>query len=67
MKKGYITTGRLGSGYAALQLFWDPEHGGFWDVWQTGYGRYATKAEAEAEARSWAKSEKLEYKEDGTP
>ena len=32
----------------------------FWKPYQTCFGRYATRAEAEEEARQWAEAEELE-------
>lgn len=52
----YITAALLGSGWAAVQMWWAPELGGFWEPWDTGYDRYATAEEAEGEAREWAKA-----------
>jgi hypothetical protein len=49
--------------FAVLIADFQHEKSGFWytDVWQTGIGRYATREEAESEARSWAESEGLPY------
>lgn len=57
----YITTTEGMSGFFAVQLEWNSDHGGFWEPAQTGFGRYSTKTEAEAEARAWAEAEKLEF------
>lgn len=53
-----VSVSLLGSGYAAIQTaeFNDdgtPE-GWYYDVWQTGIGRYATYLEALVEAEFWA-------------
>lgn len=61
MFKSFITTTKGGSGYFAVQMWWAPEHGGFWEPWQTGLGRFATQEEAEVEARDWAEAEGLEF------
>lgn len=63
--KTHIQVSLLGSGWAAVQLWWAPEHGGFWEPYQTGVGRYATKEEAIQEAKEWALAEEMEFIEDG--
>lgn len=50
------------SGYFAVMYWWNPDLGGFWEPWNTGFGRYADKEKAIAEARYWAESEELEYR-----
>lgn len=57
----FVTITKLGSGWTAVQMWWAPEHGGFWEPWQTGVGRYATAAEAEQEGRSWAEAEDQKF------
>ena len=60
-----VTTQQLGSGWAAVMLVDihdDVDHVMLYvDVQQTGQGRYATQAEAEREARSWADAEELPF------
>lgn len=51
-----ISQGMLG--YFAVLLRWNPE--GFYEPWNTGYGRYSTREEAIREARAWAEAEGLE-------
>lgn len=63
-KTPFITTSLLGSGHAAICLWWNPD--GFWEPWQTGIGRYATQDEAVTEAKYWAEAEDLKYWEAGT-
>jgi len=61
----FITVTSGISGYFAVMLWWNDEDGedeGFWEPWNTGIGRYATRAEAEKEARYWADLEELEFK-----
>lgn len=68
---GYITVSLLGSGYAAVHRVlvkemnpdgtWDEP---YWDVEQTGIGRYSTRDEAVVEARDWAKSEEIKLQLD---
>jgi hypothetical protein len=56
-----IVIARLGSGYAALHMrYYDDIEG--YDVCQTGYGRYHTRAEAIKEAKAWSKSDEIELK-----
>jgi len=47
------------SGYFAVMIVTED---GCSDVWQTGVGRYKTRAEAEREGRDWARDEELEFK-----
>lgn len=65
IKDNRITVQLLGSGYAAVHmvLVADDELGEYWDVQQTGIGRYATHAEAEREAISWSKSDEIPMEE----
>lgn len=62
----YISVSLLGSGWAAIHFVEVLEQGKkmpYWDVQQTGIGRYKTKQEAISEAKLWAEAEKLKYKE----
>lgn len=59
------TTGPAISGYFAVMM-WYNDTGEynlppFWEPYQTGVGRYATREEAIAEAKDWAEAEGLEY------
>lgn len=57
-----LETCRLGSGWAAVLLVdVTTEDGTYTDVQQTGLGRYATREEAEVEARQWAEVEDIAY------
>ena len=58
-KETHISTTSGMSGYFAVMYWWNPD--GFWEPYQTGLGRYATKQEAEIEGRSWAEAEELEF------
>jgi hypothetical protein len=61
-KSNFIgVTGPAISGYFAVEYWWNPD--GFWEPWQTGIGRYSTKEEAIAEARYWAETEGIEFRE----
>lgn len=60
----YITATLLGSGYAAVYMVLIKENDvgeSYWDVQQTGIGRYKTRKEAEVEAQMWAKTEGIKY------
>lgn len=57
-------TGPAISGYFAVMYWWNTEYGedeGFWEPYQTGVGRYATKDAAIAEGKAWAEAEELEF------
>lgn len=57
-------TGPALSGYFAVMYWWHPgknDNEGFWEPWETGIGRYATKEEAIAEAKEWAEIEGMEF------
>lgn len=61
----FITTSQGMAGWFAVHLWWNDREkdiGGFWEPWDTGMGRYATKAEAEDEGRRWAETEGLEFR-----
>lgn len=58
----YITTMRLGTGHAAVMIWWNPDMGGFLEPWDTGIGRYATQAEAEEWGRSWAEDVEVDFR-----
>jgi hypothetical protein len=62
--KNYITTTQGMSGWFAVMYWWnnqEPDIGGFWEPWETGFGRYENEARAIEEAELWADSEGLEY------
>lgn len=54
------------SGYFAVMMWWNSEEAdipeGFWEPWDTGFGRYNTKLAAEIEAKSWAEAEEVSYR-----
>lgn len=54
-----ITAGM--SGHFAVEVWLNPEMGGFVEPWQTGIGRYATPLEAYQEAKVLAETEDLPY------
>ncbi len=57
----YVTTTKGMSGHFAVILWWAPEHGGFWEPWNTGHGRYASLPEAAKEAKEIAEAEGIGY------
>ena len=58
----YVTVYESIAGWAAVLVWWNPELGGFYEPYQTGCGKYATKEMAEAEGRPWAEDEGLEFR-----
>ena len=51
------------SGWKAIQYWWNPEMGGFWEPYQTGMFAHADKADAILDAEAWAEAEELPYYE----
>lgn len=49
------------AGWQSMVVWRNPEHGGFWEPWDTGGGPYALEAEAIAEAKAWAEAWSLVY------
>lgn len=64
MVKDYITVTEGMSGFFAVHMWLNEEEdfGPFWEPYQTGFGRYATREEAVAEAKDWADASEIEYK-----
>lgn len=58
--KPFITTYEAVGGWKAVHIWWNPE--GFWEPYDTGFGYYASEADAIREALAWAEQEELEYK-----
>lgn len=56
-----ITVALLGSGFAAIHrvLVKEDDDEPYWDIQQTGVGRYKTREKAVIEAKSWSKSDKI--------
>ena len=53
------------SGFFAVHYWLNTEEkdiGPFWEPYDTGWGRYATRDEAEAEAKTWAEELGYEYR-----
>jgi hypothetical protein len=60
----FITVTQGMSGYFAVLMWWNDKDfpgEGFWEPYNTGIGRYATKEEAQEEAKFWAEDEELRY------
>lgn len=57
----FISVTKGMSGFFAVQYWWNPELGGFWEPWDTGVGRYKRLASAIAEAEMWAEEENLPF------
>lgn len=64
MVKDYITVTEGMSGFFAVHIWLNEEEdfGPFWEPYQTGFGRYATREEAVVEAKDWADASGIEYK-----
>lgn len=60
--KSYITVYESIGGWKAVQVWWNPEMGGFWEPWLPGVGTYETRTEAVVEGKMWAESEELEFR-----
>lgn len=59
--KPYVTISKGGAGFFAVILEWVPESGGYWDIFTTGDGRYATEVEALPEALEMADAEGIRF------
>lgn len=61
--KALISVSQGMAGYFACMIWWNDEDPklGFWEPYDTGYGRYKTFEEAELEAKEWALSKNLRY------
>ncbi len=59
-KENFITVYKPIAGWKAIEYWRNPE--GFWEPWQTGALAFATREEAEADAKDWAEAEGLEFK-----
>ena len=63
--KDFITVTEGISGFFAVHMWYNTEdyEYGFWEPYDTGMGRYATREEAIAEARVWANQTGMEYRD----
>lgn len=69
-KQSFITTTSGISGWFAVHMWWNDEAAqdeGFWEPYNTGFGRYPTEAQACEEAEAWAREEGLPYYARGQP
>lgn len=57
----WISTTSGMSGYFAVEYWLNPDMGGFVEPYDTRFGRYGTREEAEAEAIDWAEEAGLPY------
>ena len=64
MTKDFITVTEGMSGFFAVHMWLNEEEdfGPFWEPYDTGYGRYNTREEAEVEAKAWAGEVGYEYR-----
>jgi hypothetical protein len=59
---GYIGTQLLWSGWAAVHYVKVEQSGqSYWDIQQTGIGRYKTQEEATKEAKQWSEGEGIRF------
>ena len=58
---GFITTYKPIAGWKAVQYWWNPKKGGFWEPWQTRDWAFNTKEQAELDAKIWANAEDIPY------
>ncbi len=67
-QKNYITVFESSGGWKAVHVWWndDPDIGGFWEPYQTGFGLYKTRDEAVLEAKSWAEEEEIDFRTGST-
>jgi predicted component of type VI protein secretion system len=57
----YVTVTHGMAGYFAVQMWWNPDLDGFWEPWNTGFGRWRQSSEAAKEAIAWAEADDLPY------
>lgn len=64
MIKNFITVTEGMSGFFAVRMWLNEEEdfGPFWEPYETGMGRYATREEAEVEAKEWADQTAMELR-----
>lgn len=64
MAKEFITTTEGMSGFFAVHMWLNEEEdfGPFWEPYDTGFGRYATREQAIVEAIEWAANTGIEYR-----
>ena len=57
----FVTTYQPIGGWRAVMYWWNPEMGGFWEPWSTGFHAFATEEPAAQDARIWAQAEGVPY------
>lgn len=57
----FITVTQGMRGWFAVQMCWNPEHGGFYEPWITSPMSHKTRDEAINEAQNWAKLEGFKF------
>ena len=64
MTKHFITIAEGMTSFFAVHMWLNEEEdfGPFWEPYDTGIGRYATREEAEREAKQWAEETGMEYR-----
>ena len=63
--KHFITVSHGLTSFFATHMWFneeDLEGEGFWEPYESGFGRYATREQAEEEAKQWALDWELEFK-----
>ncbi len=65
MLENFITVTQGGRGWFAVHMWLNKEdlESPFWEPYETGFGRYATREEAEVEAKQWAEQTGMEYRD----
>ena len=61
----FITVYKSIWGWKAVHYWWNAEHGGFWEPWQTAGYAFATKELAIEDALAWADSDDIPFWLDG--
>jgi hypothetical protein len=59
--KSFITVYKPIAGWKAVQYWWNPDLGGFWEPWQTGFCAFNTEQSAIDDALFWAEMEDLPF------
>lgn len=60
MNKPFITVSNGLRGWFAVNMWWNPEHDGFYEPWNTGCGSYETREGAIKEAKAWAEADGID-------
>jgi len=57
----FITVYKPIAGWKAVQYWWNPDMGGFWEPWQTAGYAFNTKENAIEDALAWAEAEDIPF------